>query len=197
MSAMINLLPDIRQAKLKEKRRRQFMSGVAIVTWLGCGAIVLALSLATAAEKVLIMSSNKSAKDKITRLQNVPGIIEALTAQEHLASLPALYSQRVYMTKFFKALSESDPSDMTLSSLSIDGLNQLTVTGGARTYASVAKLARALSLSNISVGTGALATNSPYFTDVNITEVTKGATQAVSFTIQATLQPGVTTNASN
>lgn len=192
MSAMINLLPDIRQAKLREKRRRQVMSGVAIATWVVCGVIVLALSLATAAEKVLISASTKSAKNKIEQLQNVPGIIEALTAQEHLAALPGLYSQRVYMTKFFKALSESDPSDMTLSSLSIDGLNQLTVTGAARSYSSVAKLARALNLSNVSVGTGAAPTNSPYFTNVNITEVTKGSTQGVSFTIQATMQPGVT-----
>jgi Tfp pilus assembly protein PilN len=192
MSAMINLLPDIRQAKLVEKRRRQIMSGVAIATWLGCGAIVLALSLATAAEKVLISAATKDAKNKTEQLRNVPGIIDALTAQQHLASLPTLYSQRVYMTKFFQALIEADPSDMTMSSLSIDGLNQLTVTGGARTYSSVAKLARALSLANISIGPGASPTNNPYFTNVNITEATKSSLQGVTFTIQATMQPGVT-----
>ena len=196
MSALINLLPDTRQAKLREKRRRQMMTGAAVVTWAVCGVIVLGLSLATAAEKVLISQATNSAEGKITALKEVPGLIDALTAQQHAASLPGLYTQRVYMTKFFKALSESDPSDITLSSLTIDEANQLNVTGGARAYASVAKLARALTQSNVTIGSNAAPTNAPYFTDVNITEVSKTATQGVSFTIQATLQPGVT-NAGN
>ena len=196
MSALINLLPDTRQAKLREKRRRQIMTGASVVTWAVCGVIILGLSLATAAEKVLISQATKSADDKIQALNEIPGLIDALTAQQHSASLPGLYSQRVYMTKFFKALSESDPSDITLSSLTVDELNQLNVTGGARSYASVAKLARALALSNVTIGTGASPTNTPYFTNVNITEVSKASTQGVGFTIQAALQPGVT-NASN
>lgn len=196
MSAMINLLPDIRQAKLREKRRRQMMSGAAVATWVVCGVIILGLSLATAAEKVLISNATKDAEKKANALSKQEGIIEALTAQQHLASLPELYSQRVYMTKFFTALSESDPSDITLSSLNIDGLNQLTVTGGARAYASVAKLARALAVTNVKVGTGSAPSNPPYFTNVNITEVSKATSQGVSFTIQATMQPGAT-NAGN
>ncbi len=191
MSAMINLLPDIRQAKLREKRRRQMMSGTAVATWIVCGVIILGLSLTTAAEKFLISKANTDAKKNISDLNNVTGLIDALTANQHLKSLPGLYSKRVYMTKFFKALSESDPADITLSSLTVDELNSLTVSGGARTYASVAKLARALAASNLQVGTAASPTNPPYFTDVNISEVTK-STQGVSFTIQATLEPGVT-----
>lgn len=197
MSAMINLLPDIRQAKLREKRRRQVMSGSAVAAWVVCGVIILGLSLATAAEKVLIAKANSDATKNKETLRNVPGIVEALTAQQHLAALPGLYSQRVYMTKFFTALSQSDPSDITLSSLNIDGLNQLTVTGGARAYSSVAKLARALSASNLTIGTAASPTNLPYFTDVNITEVSKTTALGVSFTIQATMQPGATSNAGN
>ena len=190
MSAMINLLPDIRQAKLREKRRRQMMSGSAVIVWVVCGVIILGLSLATAAEKVLITSAKHSASTKIAQLNDVTGLVDALTAQQHLKSLPALYSQRSYMTKFFKALSESDPADITLSSLTVDDLNQLTVTGGARSYASVAKLARALSAAHREVGTGSSPTNDPYFTDVSISEVSKSST-VISFTIQATMQPGV------
>lgn len=192
MSAMINLLPDLRQAKLREKRRRQMMSGAAIVTWVVCGAVILALSLATAAEKVLIAKASNDADAKITELKNVPGIIEALTATEHLKALPDLYAKRVYMTKFFKALSESDPADITLSSLDIDNTNLMTVSGGSRTYASVAKLARALSVSNVEVGTNHAPTNEPYFSNVVITEAAKSSGQTVGFTIQAQVQPGAT-----
>lgn len=192
MSSMINLLPDTRQAKQRDRRRRQMMSGAAIVTWVVCGVIVLGLSLATAAEKVLIAKSTKDAASKSDQLREVPGIVEALTAHEHLKSLPDLYSKRVYMTKFFKALSESDPADITLSSMTIDSTNLLTVSGGARTYATVAKLARALSAANVEVGTDHAPTNMPYFSNVNITEATKTSGQSVGFTIQAQMQPGVT-----
>lgn len=192
MSSMINLLPDTRQAKQRDKRRRQMMSGAAIVTWVVCGVIILGLSLATAAEKVLIAKSTKDAEGKIAQLKEVPGIVDALTAHEHLKSLPDLYAKRVYMTKFFKALSESDPADITLSSMTIDSTNLLTVSGGARTYATVAKLARSLSVANVEVGTGHAPTNLPYFSNVSITEATKATGQAVGFTIQAQMEPGAT-----
>ena len=203
MSALINLLPDIRQAKLREVRRRQIMSGSAIATWIVCGVVILGLSLTTATQKVLINKVTTSVSDKKQQLTKTEGLVDALTAQQHLNALPSLYMKRVYMTRFFKALSLSDPSDITLSSMNVDGINLLTVTGDARTYASVAKLARALTLApnlpTVATATSTAspaATLSPYFSNVVITEVSKSTTKGVSFTLQATMEPGVT-NASN
>jgi uncharacterized protein YjgD (DUF1641 family) len=201
MSALINLLPDIRQAKLREVRRRQAMSGTAIAAWIVCGIVILGLSLTTATQKVLISKVTTSVSDKKQTLLKTEGLVEALTAQQHLDALPGLYSKRVYMTRFFAALSSSDPSDITLSSMNVDGINLLTVTGEARTYASVAKLARALTFApNLpTIASPTLNTNagiSPYFSNVAITEVSKSSTKGVSFTLQATMEPGVT-NAGN
>ena len=59
-----------------------------------------------------------------------------------MASLPSLYGQRVYMTKFLQAYSASDPTAVSLNSLTIDTTNKLTVEGSGQSYAAVAKLAR-------------------------------------------------------
>lgn len=189
MSLLINLLPDIRQAKLKERRRRQLATGVSVVVWIACGAVVVLLSLYSAGQKVIIANYNKSIADKKTQLQGIDGLIDAMTAQQHLAALPGLYDKRTYLTKFFGAYSEANPSELNLLSMTIDEQNLMVVTGKGKTYASVAKLARALEVSNVKVGTGANETNQPYFTNVNITSVS--SSQGINFTLTATLGSGV------
>jgi len=195
MSVLINLLPDIRQAKLRESRRRQLVTGVSIVVWAVCGGVVLLLSLYAGGQKVLISNATRSIANEENQLKSVSGLIDAYTAQQHLASLPNLYAQRVRMTKFFQAYMEADPTDITLTSMTVDAGNTLIVQGSAGTYASVAKLARALQASNISVGTGASASNSPNFSNVTITSVgTSGASgrKGVNFSINATVESGAT-----
>jgi Tfp pilus assembly protein PilN len=191
MSILINLLPDIRQAKLKERRRRQLVSGVSVMVWVVCGAIVLLLSVYTAGQKVAIKVLSNSISQKKTELQNVTGLTDALTAQQHLASLGGLYEKRVYMTKFFKAYSEADPTQVTINSLALDAQNAMIVNGNGTSYAAVAKLARALEASNVKVGTGAAESNSPYFTNVTIKNVSSTAS-GVSFTLDATIDTEVT-----
>ncbi|HVQ43644.1 MAG TPA: PilN domain-containing protein [Candidatus Saccharimonadia bacterium] len=192
MSTLINLLPDLRQAKLRERRRRQLVSGVSVTIWIVCGAVVALMSIIAAGQKVSISNHTKAITQGKTDLENVAGLLDALTAEEHLKALPALYDQRVYLTKFFKAYSEASPVSTTISSLSADNQNVLTVRGVAPTYAEVAKLARALIGSNVTVGSSALASNSPYFSDVTIQSVDSGDKTGVNFTIKATMGSGVT-----
>jgi len=99
-----------------------------------------------------------------------------------------LYSQRVYMTNFFHAYTEADPTDITLSSLTVDTSNNLTVQGLGKSYASVAKLARALT----AAGGTSSPTYQPFFTNVQITSVAGTPGRGVAFSIGATLQSGVT-----
>ncbi len=192
MTLLINLLPDLRQAKLKDRRRRQLATGVAISVWVVCGSIIALLSVYAAGQKVIIAATTKSVQNNEASLQSVTGLVEALTANQHLAALPGLYSKRVYISKFFTALMESDPVAITISSLQVDSAGVMTVLGTGPTYADVAKIARALEASNVKVGSGAAETNDPYFTDVNISSVDNSDKTGVSFTISATLAPGVT-----
>ncbi|HEY2004235.1 MAG TPA: PilN domain-containing protein [Candidatus Saccharimonadia bacterium] len=191
MSILINLLPDVRQAKLRERRRKQMASGIAVMVWVICGGVVVLLSVYVAGQKVAINVLSGSIKDKESKLQSISGLPDALNAEEHLASLGNLYSKRVYMTKFFDAYQQADPQDAVLNSLTVDASNTMTVTGEAKTYADVAKLDRALAASNVQVGTNAKASNQPYFTNVNISSVNADS-KGVGYTITAVMASGAT-----
>lgn len=193
MSVAINLLPDLRQAKLKDLRRRQLAVGVGITVWVVCGALVALLSVWAAGQKVVINTLTGSIKEKQEALKQVDGLIDALTADQHLASLPALYAKRVYLSKFFTAYMAASPVDTTISALAIDETNSLKITGTAPSYAQVAKLARALEASNVTVGEGAAVDNDPYFKNVSITGV-DGSDKNVAFTITTTISSGAVTN---
>ncbi len=193
MSILINLLPDIRQAKLREHRRRQLVSGVSVLVWVICGSVVALMAVYSTGQKVVIDNYTRSIADNKVKLQAVPGLVDALTAQEHLAELPTLYDNRVYMTKFFRAYSEVNPTAIGLTSMAIDAQNAMTINGTGDSYAAVAKLARALQASNVKIGTGAAEANTPYFSGVIITNVALAA-KGVTFTLSANVDPGATTN---
>jgi Tfp pilus assembly protein PilN len=191
VSILINLLPDTRQAKLREKRRRQMVGGVSVLVWIVCGGIVALMTIYELGQTALIAGHTKSINDNKTKLQAVPGLMDALTAQQHLASLPGLYDKRAYMTKFLQAYTDVNPTDVTLSSMALDGQNALVVRGSAKTYASVAKLARALEAANVKIGPNAAEGNTPYFASVAIADVAS-ASNGVGFTLNVNLNPEVT-----
>jgi hypothetical protein len=191
MNVLINLLPDTRQAKIVAKRRRQMMTAVAVSVWAVCGGTLVLLTLYTASQKLLINQKTAEIQVKENQLRQVDGLIDALTAQQHSASLPALYGQRVYLTKFFAAYAASNPKDVTLSSLTIDASNALTVNGTAASYAAAAKLARALEANNIKVGQDAKDNNQPYFTNVALQSASR-SNGRVAFTLNAALSTEVT-----
>jgi Tfp pilus assembly protein PilN len=190
MSILINLLPDVRQAKLQERHRRQLATGLSITAWVICASLVVVMILYVAGQKVVINSLTSNISNKESQLQAIPDLTDALTAEQHLASLSSLYNQRVYMSKFFQAYEAASPTNVTLNSMNIDDQNNLTINGTSNTYASVAKLARALEDSNVTLGAGASTSNTPYFSDVNITSV-GSASGGIGFTISAVLGTGV------
>jgi hypothetical protein len=189
---LVNLLPDLRQAKLKEARRRQLVSGVAILIWIVCGGLVVVMALVEVSQKALIHAVSTRITNKEDALKQMPDLIPAMTAQQHLSSLSSLYGKRVYLTKFFQAYMQADPVDVFITSMGIDPNNVMTINGTAPSYAEVAKVARALEASNVKVGAGASESNSPYFSDVSITSVASPARGKVDFAVSATLQPEVT-----
>jgi len=191
MSVLINLLPDTRQTKLRDRRRRQLFTGIAVSVWAVCGAALVLMGLYETSQKLLISSATNKINANKTKLEATPGLLDALTAQQHLSSLPGLYSQRTYLTKFFDAYTEANPSGVVLTSLTVDGSNVLTVNGTAQSYESVAKLARALEAEHVTLGKDASTGNQPYFSNITLQSVSKSNNQ-VNFTLTTTLDPGVT-----
>jgi hypothetical protein len=188
VSVLVNLLPDVRQAKLREHRRRQLVSGVSILVWIVSGSVVALLTLYTVGQKAVIYTTTNDIQKNETNLKNISQLPAALTASAQAAALPSLYSQRTFMSKFFAVYEQASPTDITLNAMTTDNQNNLTISGSGPSYAEIAKLARALAASNVNVGTGAATGNTPYFNTVNITSVSETGNQ-VDFTITGVIDP--------
>ena len=187
MSVAINLLPDTRQAKLRERSRRRLITVVAVSVWAVSVAVVLVLFLASQGQKVIINDLTSKISSKEQTLQSTPGLIDALSAQQHLLAVPLLFGQRVYFTKFFAAYVASNPSQITLNSLNVDSGNVLSVSGTAPSYQAVSKLAEAMTAQHVTLGAGASASSQPYFTNVTISSASQQSGGSTSFTLRANL----------
>ena len=182
MSIAINLLPDTRQAKQKSSQRRKLVFAGSVAVWVLCGGALALMVISVASETLIIKSLTGSISKKKAELERTPDIIEALTAQQHLNALPGLYQRRVYLSKFYDAYGQVNPVDVKLNALSVDAANLLTVSGTATTYASVAKLAKAMEAERI--------TNSELaFGPVLISDATK-VEKTISFTLSTTVEGG-------
>lgn len=191
MSIAINLLPDIRQQRILEARRRRMVLSVSVIVWVACGVVVLLLFLLSTGQKVAIDDASKKIASKEAEIESTSDLIDALTAQQHIASLPAVIDRKILLSKFFTAYSEVNPKAVALDSLSVTDINVLNIAGTATSYGDVAKLARSLEGSNVVVGTGALATNSPYFTGVSIDSASANDQGKRSFVIKANISTEV------
>ena len=190
MSVRLNLLPDLRQQKQREQsRRRTTLTITIIICSVSIGSIVL-LAIYEGAQKVLINNATNEISNKKLQLQNTTGLIDALTAQQDLASLPITNAKRVFLTKFFQAYSTASPTTIAINNLSVDQANVLKVAGVADSYATVTKLAYAMAADNISIGVGASSSNQPYFTNINITDTSRDQSGKVDFDITATVGTG-------
>jgi Tfp pilus assembly protein PilN len=193
MSILINLLPDLRQAKLRERRRRQLVSGVSVLVWAVCGGLVVLLVLFTTGQTLAINALTGDIKKNTDTLKGMDDLPAALTAADHLAALPGLYGKRTYFTHFLSAYEAADPTDVTLTSITVDNTNTLLVLGTGKSYASAAKLARAVEAFNVKVGPEAKADNTPYFTNVQLKNVSQD-NAGVAFSLNATVGSGAVSN---
>lgn len=192
MTVQINLLPDARLARLKAKRNRQLAGGIStVVVAASLGAVVLLLII-TGAQRLRLDALQRSIDERKAEINSVENLREMLTVQKHLAALPGLYDQRVYISRFFDVLSTVSSRDLSLSNVQITADNQVIATGKGRNYAIVAKFVKALESANVHIGQGASKDNQPYFTDVTLDTLTAKEGGTVEFTLNASMSGEVT-----
>jgi hypothetical protein len=189
MSTLINLLPDVRQAKLQDKRNRRLAITIMLGVILFVGAVLIIAVLTIQAQNFTINALTNSIKDKKQQVASTPDVKTMLSLQARLSALPQLYSQRVLLTKLNNILSAVEPKDLALTSVSLDASNNLNITAEGKTYLGAAKLARALEQSNLSVGQGASPSNEPHFSNVTLSAVTQSDGKT-NFSITATANSG-------
>ena len=189
MSVLVNLLPDLRLKRQRDKQRRQLATTISIIVMSVCGAFIVIMIIVTSGQSALISSAKNDIVTKKAKLSSMEGLMPALSAQARLKSLSSLYSQRNLMTKLISVFSEVSPTTMQINSFKFDQAeNKIEIAGITKTYAEAAKLDRALEAAHVTIGSGTM--GDPYFTDVILGTVDKSTGRAVEFTLSATVAPG-------
>ncbi len=188
----INLLPDARKEKLHDQSNRQLAISAATTAVIASVAGIVLLVVITQAQNLQIRLLTNSIKDKQAQIQqDIPEAQAIATMQTHLDSLGTLYSQQVKMSKFFTVLGSVSNNDVSISSVSLDAANKMTVTGTSRSFNAASKLAEAMKASNTEIGENASPSNTPDFSNVLLASLS-GSEGKASFTITATVATGVT-----
>jgi Tfp pilus assembly protein PilN len=190
MPVMINLLPDIRQQKLRDAEKRQLLGLVMTTVLIVCGVLVGGMFVITAAQSARITSLTKSIAQKQSQISNDTDLPKVLTAQQQIVQLGALLKRKVYVSKLFAVLSEVSPSpkELAVSSMTSDDTGLLTAKVTAKSFYTATRAVAALAASNISVGSKAQSTNTPDFSNISLSAVDSDTSGIVSFTV--TMQPG-------
>lgn len=188
----INLLPDARKDKLKDQNNRQLAISAATIAMIASAGALVLLVVITQAQALQIRLLSNSISSKQQQIsQDIPDAQAIATVQTHLDSLGTLYASQVRVSRFFTVLSSVSNNDVSISSVSLDATNKLTVTGTARSYNSASKLAEAMQVSNVTLGDNASPSNQPDFTNVLLNALS-GEQGKVGFSITASVATGVT-----
>ena len=188
----INLLPDARKEKLRDQSNRQLAISAASTAVVASVIGLILLVVITQAQNLQIHLLTGSIADKQKLItQDIPDAQAIATVQRATDSLAPLYKQQVSMSNFFKVLAAVSNNDISISSVTLDATNKLTVSGLARSYNAASKLAEAMQASNVTLGDNASPSNTPDFSNVLLNAI-NGDQGKSSFTITATVSTGVT-----
>jgi Tfp pilus assembly protein PilN len=179
-----NLLPDVKKEYIKARQtKRRIMTGSFIASAVSIGVVFLLFVTVQVAQKGNISDLTDDIETELSSLQSVPDLNQMLTVQNQLTTLPQLHQDRPETSRLFEYLNQVVPTDVTISSLSLDMATQkMSVTGRAETLAQVNQFADTLKFSTYSIKDqeGEL----PPFSEVlsRLNRDNKGATYSIDFT---------------
>lgn len=137
-----NLLPDIKIEYIRAQRNKRLVVAVSSLVTVVALAIVIGLSLSVFVFQKEHMANLSDDIAKSTRnLGATNDISKILTVQNQLNSLSGLHDKKQNTTRIFPYIQQLTPTDISISSFTIDfELQTMTVTGAAND-ASANKLA--------------------------------------------------------
>ena len=184
MSIQINLLPEARMAKLRNKSKKTRYIAVASVV----GGSVAAISIVLIMLQVFLVGTFAQGEDKIKNLNadiSKSSTTEQVSAtlQANLASFYTLNNSRTYASRIFSNLFKAVPENITITSVGIDSKDVISVSGTTDSFADVSKFAAVLELYNLNYLPQADLERKAVFTDTLIVSVSKSTDGKVSFSI--------------
>ncbi|TXI86701.1 MAG: hypothetical protein E6Q36_08825 [Chryseobacterium sp.] len=174
MSIRINLLPEARMLRLKNKAKKKTYATLAGLV----GGITLATIIVFGMLQVFLLSTyavNENRIKALTKEVNVNRDMEqsAATLQGNLASFYTLNANRTYASRIFSNLFKTIPGNITINSFQIDDQDKVTISGTADSFADVSKFAESLKQYNVDFLPQKDLERLPIFKDVTITSVSK------------------------
>jgi hypothetical protein len=181
-----NLLPDIKIQYLKANRQKQVVllvsviaTAASIVFLVVMGVIVFGL------QKKSIKDLSADIKTSSAELQNTPDLTKILTVQNQLKSLPSLHDNKPVANRLFGYISQSTPSNASLSRVNVDFVKHtMTLTGSADSLNTVNTFTDTLKFTTYHTETNSK-TEVQAFTDVvlsNFGRDSKSATYNITLT---------------
>lgn len=191
----LNLAPEVYQASQNQKRRKAIVSSLAFVVCLAAIGVVALTLIIDLGQKTTLVVLADHIKSKQNKIQQMPDLPAAATAQEHLSALQSINANKTKFSKFFEALQNFAPQGISVNDVTIDEAGHLKMSASAKSYDLATKFVQVLQTSNVTLGKGAAANNQPYFSDVKLSSVGSNNStgkSGVGFTITTVLSSEVT-----
>lgn len=184
MSIQINLLPEARMAKLRNKSKKTRYIAVASVV----GGSVAAVAVVLIMLQVFLVGTFAQGEDKIKNLnadisKSVTTEQVSATLQANLASFYTLNNSRTYASRIFSNLFKAVPENIVITSVGIDSKDVISISGTTDSFADVSKFAAILELYNLDYLPQPDLERKAIFTDTLIVSVSKSTDGKVSFSI--------------
>lgn len=171
MTAKINLAPEIYQRSQRNKQLKRWATTLTITICAVAVGVVILMLVILGGQKAGIAVLSGDIKHKQDQIKQMSDLDDAATAQQHLENWQQLNSTKPKVSRFFTVLQTFTPLGISVSSLTIDNGNTITMAGTAKDYALADKLVKALDAANVTIGPNAAASNKPFFTDTKLTSV--------------------------
>jgi len=186
MSVRINLLPEARLIRIRDRKKKQYYTLLALIVIIGVLGILTVLVLfygARIAQKNLNQGTINKLKTDVAAQRELE--LNSATLQEHLASNDSLNNKRIYVSEIFNQLVKTLPPKVKLSSLRVDEDYGVAIQGTADSLKTVGTFAKALEDFNVNFANLPETERKPFFLEVTIEQVTKQSdSETVNFTIK-------------
>lgn len=186
MNIQINLLPEAKLTKLRNKSKKRFYASIAT-------ASVASVSVAAFTFVLLygfLIGTYRAGEEKTKSLKAdvaKSSMLEekATTLQENLASFYQLNANRTTSSLIFVNLFKVVPSNVKISSVGISGESILSLTGTTDDFKSAAVFVKSLEQYNVDYLPQPGLDRKPIFTNIDFSSVSKAEDGQTSFSITA------------
>lgn len=199
MAVQVNLLPDIKQERIRAARLKRTIISVTTIILVVAVAVPVVLFVLNQGIKLATNRTQAEINERKNTIENFENINTMLTVQSNLDNLPELYQRRAFSTDLLQTITPLLPSEISLSSLEADMSGNIQFIGIAPNFSSVQKFYNALLYAGLDANPDSVDPDpqvNGQFTNLTL-ENASGDSEEISFSINATFSTELITGEDN